>query len=84
MSNLVLMKFGAQWCAPCKQLDRVLDEVNLGDVEIQFFDIDDQPELAREFGVRGIPTLVLMKDGEEFARTTGVKTADQLTAFVGA
>lgn len=68
-----LLDFYATWCGPCKMLAMVLDQVEADgtDVEILRVDIEEQPALASKYGVMSVPTLVVLKDGEEVARHTG-------------
>lgn len=63
----VLVDFYAEWCSPCRQLSPVLEEVSkeLGDkLKVVKMNIDDSPETPTNFGVRGIPTLIMFKDGQ--------------------
>lgn len=73
-SGHVLVDFWAEWCGPCKQLSPVLDEL-AGDMEgkvtIAKVNIDENPETPTQFGVRGIPTMILFKDGEAVATKVG-------------
>ena len=70
----VLLKMGAPWCAPCVSQIPVLEKVaeELEDqVLVVSLDIDDSPEIAKKYGVKSIPTLILFQDGEERSRLTG-------------
>ena len=69
----VIIDFYADWCGPCKMLAPLLDELNEenDDIEVYKLNVDDEPELARRFGVASIPTLVSFKAGEEFKRVRG-------------
>ena len=78
-----ILKFSASWCGPCKALAMTLEGLDLG-VEVEDVDIEENSELAAKFQVRGVPTLVLLEDGEEVKRQTGALTAPQLRAFVEA
>ncbi len=80
----VLVDFFATWCGPCKMLAPVLEEVapDYPDVEFVKVDVDDEPDLARRYGVSVIPTLFVIKNGEITANTKGYLNADELRAFV--
>lgn len=77
----VLVDFWAEWCGPCKQLSPILDEVasELSDkVTVAKVNIDDNPESPQKYGVRGIPTLILFKDGKPVATKVGSMPKSQL------
>ena len=62
----VVVDFGAEWCGPCKQLDPILEEIaneNIDTLKVFKINIDENPMTPQKFGVRGIPTLMLFKDG---------------------
>jgi thioredoxin 1 len=69
-----LVDFWAEWCGPCKMIAPILEEIaeeRAGDLVILKLDVDANPRWAMEFGVMGIPTLLLFKDGEVVERITG-------------
>lgn len=73
----VLLDFWAEWCAPCRMLSPVVDEVadEMRDIEgmkVGKVNVDDEPALAAKFNVMSIPTLIVIKDGQEVNRSTGV------------
>lgn len=80
--NKVLVKIGADWCMPCKQMSDQLGNLNLDSYELQIFDVDHNPEVAKEFNVRSIPTLIILQDGEEIRRCTGKQSNQQLQDFL--
>lgn len=70
----VLVDFGAEWCHPCKQLDPIVDEIAEewdGKVKVVKLDIDENGGTTTRFGVMGVPTLMLFKDGDEKQRLVG-------------
>ena len=77
-----LLKFSAEWCQPCKMLAKTLEGVNLP-YTISSIDIDDSPNLAADYKVRGVPTMVLVDDNDkEVGRLVGVKTKAQIEEFI--
>ncbi len=80
-----LADFWAPWCGPCQQqltiLDQVAAEAPKG-VTIAKVNIDESPELASRFGIRSIPTLVLLRDGQVVETLTGVQPASRLLALL--
>jgi thioredoxin 1 len=76
-----VLRFTASWCGPCKMLAKTLEEVETN-VPIEVIDIDVNPELATEFGIRSVPTLVLMEDNMASKRLIGNKTKQELEAFI--
>jgi len=81
----VLVDFWAEWCGPCKMIAPVLEQV-AGDYEARLkvckLNIDDNPESAPKYGVRGIPPLILFKNGEVEATKVGAVSKSQLMEFV--
>lgn len=77
----VLVDFYATWCGPCKQIAPILSELAKEEkerVKIVKVDVDEDPELAKEYGVRGIPTLIIFNQGEIAKTMVGFKTKDDL------
>lgn len=82
--ELVLMKFGAPWCGPCRMIDKELDKLEQSNlpVKIQKINVDDRPDMAREYKVRSIPRLVLLQNGEKVGDLVGYKSAEELTDWI--
>jgi len=81
----VLVDYWAEWCGPCKMIAPVLEEVAddySGKLKIAKLNIDDNPDTPPAYGIRGIPTLMLFKNGEVEATKVGAVSKSQLTAFI--
>lgn len=80
----VLMDFWAPWCGPCRMVGPVLDEIaqERTDIKVAKVNVDEQPELAGKFGVMGIPTLVVIKNGKITNQATGARPKDQILALL--
>ncbi|MFO1262291.1 MAG: thioredoxin TrxA [Rhodoferax sp.] len=81
----VLVDYWAEWCGPCKMIAPILDEVAgtyQGKLSIAKMNVDDNREIPAKFGIRGIPTLMLFKDGQLSATKVGALSKAQLVAFI--
>ena len=81
----VLVDYWAEWCGPCKMIAPVLEEVadEYGDkIQVVKLNIDENPNTPPKYGIRGIPTLMLFKNGNVEATKVGAVSKSQLTAFI--
>lgn len=81
----VVADFYADWCGPCKMLRPILDEISdeREDVKVVSINIDNEQELAGEFGISSIPCVILFKDGVEVDRSIGLKPKEAIEEFIG-
>ena len=81
----VLVDFWAEWCGPCKQLAPTISEIaqnNEGKLDVVKIDVDANRDLAVQYGIRSIPTLMIFKDGEAVGTEIGALSKQQLEEFV--
>jgi len=81
----VLVEFGAEWCHPCKQLEPILKELAAewdGKLKLGQVDVDHDPDLAIQYGVMGVPTLILFLGGQPAERLTGFQPRERLRAKI--
>ena len=83
--NPVLVDYWAEWCGPCKMIAPILDEVATaynGKLQIAKMNVDENREIPAKYGIRGIPTLMLFKDGQLAATKVGALSKAQLVTFI--
>ncbi|OAD23681.1 thioredoxin 1, partial [Candidatus Thiomargarita nelsonii] len=81
----VLVDYWADWCGPCKMIAPILDEIAqeyAGKLKVAKFNVDENTNTPPKYGIRGIPTLILFKEGEVEATKVGALSKSQLTAFI--
>lgn len=66
-----LIYFSAPWCGPCRQLGPIMEEIST-QIHVQKVNVDDNPTLAQQYGIRNVPTVVLAEDGSEIGRKLGL------------
>ena len=84
-STPVLVDFWAEWCGPCRMVAPILDDIAQsyqGKLNVAKLNVDENREVPAKFGIRGIPTLMLFKDGQLAATKVGALNTAQLTAFI--
>jgi thioredoxin 1 len=77
----VLVDFNADWCGPCQMIKPILEELDI--IKVVSVNVDNEEDLAREYGVMSIPCLVLFDKGVEINRTVGFKSKEEIERFVG-
>jgi thioredoxin 1 len=81
--NTVLY-FTAEWCGPCKKTRPIVESLNHDQTETRFYiiDVDIEMEMAQDFGIKSVPTFIVMRDNTEVHRTTGAQTKEQLEELI--
>lgn len=81
----VLVDFWASWCGPCRMVSPIVDEIAesaAGKFKVGKINVDEQPELAAQFGVMSIPTLIVFKNGEVYKSSVGVRSKADILAML--
>ena len=79
--DLVVVDFYADWCGPCKMMGKVLEEID--NIDILKVNVDNFPNIAREYKVMSIPTLIIFKNGKEDKKTIGMMSKQELDSWLG-
>lgn len=77
-----VLKFYADWCTPCKILSRTLNSIEDISIPIKEIDIDQEIDLAAKYNIRGIPTMVMLEDGNEIKRVSGTISVEKVKEFL--
>ena len=78
---MVVVDFYADWCGPCKMMGKVLEEID--NIDILKVNVDNFPNIAREYKVMSIPTLIIFKNGKEDKKTIGMMSKQELDSWLG-
>jgi thioredoxin 1 len=81
-NGVILVDFGATWCPPCKMLKPILEELHEEGFSISYVDIDDSPDLASQYAVTAVPTMIFFKNGEEKKRMLGMEPKNKIKKFL--
>jgi thioredoxin-like negative regulator of GroEL len=76
-----VIRFTASWCQPCKSLSKTLDKINLN-LPIDVVDIDEQSDVAIEYGIRSVPTMLIVEDGSVLKRLIGLRTEEEIRKWL--
>ena len=80
----VLLDFWASWCGPCRMVVPIVEQIadERSDIKVGKINIDEEPELARRFGIMSIPTLMVIKNGEVVKKAVGARPKDDILAML--
>jgi thioredoxin 1 len=80
----VLLDFWASWCGPCRMVSPIVDEIaeERSDIKVGKINVDEKPELATQFQIMSIPTLIVIKNGKVVNQAVGVKPKDQILSML--
>lgn len=83
--KMVLLDFWADWCTPCRMIAPILEEIahEREDIKVAKVNVDEEPKLAGQFGIRSVPTLVILKDGNVLRQSSGAKTKQEILEMLG-
>ncbi|HDR7689656.1 TPA: thioredoxin fold domain-containing protein [Bacillus toyonensis] len=82
----VLVEFTAYWCKPCKVLEPIIEKISddkKGKAHFFIVDVDDCPRMTQEYGVKGLPAVIVFRDAEEIGRIEGVTTREKILELLG-
>ena len=74
--------FTADWCAPCKRVKPIVEDMKKDGYQFQMIDVDYESDLVKKFEIKSVPTFILIKDSEEINRIVGGKTREELESFI--
>ncbi len=86
-STLTIVDFWAEWCAPCRMLAPIVEQLaeeNKGSVKVGKLNVDENPKTATKYGIRGIPTLLFIKDGKVQEQVVGVRSKGEIQGVIDA
>jgi thiol-disulfide isomerase/thioredoxin len=79
-----VLYFTAEWCNPCQRTRPIAEELHSeGIIDFRFIDADSEVEMVNKFGIKAVPTYILLEDGKEVKRMNGAKTREQFLEFIG-
>ena len=85
-NKLLLLKFSAEWCNPCKMLSKIVEGISekRDDFELIDIDVDEHPTLSGKFLVRNVPTMIFIKNGKELDKIVGTTSANNINTLIDA